>query len=663
MATAAELLAGATEVDSTLIVDSAFRTIKIPSGVPNLGVEYDDEVLRLDFKMPRYVSNTDLSGFSIRINYINARGESDVYTVRDAVVDSQYITFTWLVGPTATRYKGYTKFNICAKTLKADGITVDREFNTTIATLPVLEGLEVDESIVSEYPDLIEQWRRELFGTGDSVIADIEAKRDEALRDIENKNTEYTEAVGIAQEGIRTKADAIVCTIQGENIFVSDSSNDYVSGLKIFGKTTQAADPTPDSPQDLVNIASNNPVTVCVYGKNLLPVNSVTVNNHQAFLLDKPLPVGKYTFRAHVVSNDTDGDKSTVVFMNGSNNVAYIPLKRGDVTYTFNATIPINKVDFCAAYNYSEGTGDTATWTNIQLECGEGVTEYELYREEQSITITIAGGLPGIPVSSGGNYNDANGQQWICDEIDFERGVYIKRIGHKILDGVTDRPYYATHSNGQHYIAIYPIDIARDSRVMSDRYMFSQINWSDSNLTLYGIGGAIIINDSRMNSADDATSIWSTELPEVRYVLATPIETPLTAEEIQWFKFAHTNFPNTTVLNDAGATMELKYNADTKTWIDNLSRASATWLATISLPSSAWTTVSTSLHSQVVSIAGITNNSRVDLYPTVAQLAIFHEKDVAFVTENDNGTVTVYAIGDKPLNDYTMQAQITEVLR
>lgn len=66
-------------------------------------------------------------------------------------------------------------------------------------------------------------------------------------------------------------------------------------------------------------------------------------------------------------------------------------------------------------------------------------------------------------------------------------------------------------------------------------------------------------------------------------------------------------------------------------------------------------------YSQVVDIAGVKSNSKVDLQPSVEQLEVFHEIDLAFVTENDDGVVTVFAIGDKPTNDYTIQATITEV--
>lgn len=68
------------------------------------------------------------------------------------------------------------------------------------------------------------------------------------------------------------------------------------------------------------------------------------------------------------------------------------------------------------------------------------------------------------------------------------------------------------------------------------------------------------------------------------------------------------------------------------------------------------------LFSQVVTIAGVTANSQVDLTPSVEQLAVFYEKDLAFVTENEGGVVTVYAIGQKPQNDYNIQVTITEVV-
>lgn len=91
-------------------------------------------------------------------------------------------------------------------------------------------------------------------------------------------------------------------------------------------------------------------------------------------------------------------------------------------------------------------------------------------------------------------------------------------------------------------------------------------------------------------------------------------------------------------------------------------------ISVVSLPALAWEAtvvdgVEGDPYYQVAEIEGVTKYTKVDLLPSVEQLAIFHDKDLAFVTENEEGVVTVYAIGDKPKNDYTMQVALTEVLK
>lgn len=88
--------------------------------------------------------------------------------------------------------------------------------------------------------------------------------------------------------------------------------------------------------------------------------------------------------------------------------------------------------------------------------------------------------------------------------------------------------------------------------------------------------------------------------------------------------------------------------------------ASTIRTTTLTLYASQWLG-SDGQYSQTVSIANVTQYSKIDLQPTAEQLTIFHDKDIAFVTENDNGVITVYCIGQKPTGDYVMQATITEV--
>jgi hypothetical protein len=93
--------------------------------------------------------------------------------------------------------------------------------------------------------------------------------------------------------------------------------------------------------------------------------------------------------------------------------------------------------------------------------------------------------------------------------------------------------------------------------------------------------------------------------------------------------------------------------------LGSLSKSSAR-IAYVDLIAANWVGAS-SPYSQVVTIDGVTENSQVDLTPSIEQLVIFYEKDLGFVTENEDGVVTVYAIGQKPENDYTIQVTITEV--
>ena len=188
MATADELLS-TIDTDKTLIIDKDLRTIIIPSSVKNLGVESDDDVLRLKFSMPRMYGDVDLSDFSIYINYMNAKNTGDVYVVDDKTIADDTITFSWLVGRVALAYKGNVRFIVCMKK-HDDNSNVIQEYNTTIASLPVLEGLETGETVIQQNPDIIEMLltsSEPLVGTTQTVtpsqvLATIKVGRDIALQ-------------------------------------------------------------------------------------------------------------------------------------------------------------------------------------------------------------------------------------------------------------------------------------------------------------------------------------------------------------------------------------------------------------------------------------------------------------------------------------------------
>lgn len=145
-----------TGADEVITIDNDLRKITIPASITLLGVVSDENVQTLHFQMPKTYKGLDLSEFAIRINYMNANNVGDTYAVDDSEISGENIVFTWTVGRVACMYKGNTKFIVCLKKKDASG-NVLKEFNTSLTSLPVLEGLETTEAVVAENPDIIEQ--------------------------------------------------------------------------------------------------------------------------------------------------------------------------------------------------------------------------------------------------------------------------------------------------------------------------------------------------------------------------------------------------------------------------------------------------------------------------------------------------------------------------
>lgn len=139
-------------VNDIFTVNPQSRTITAPDTEKIFGVFSDGNTERKHFRCPKIVGdNIDLSTMHLYINYQNANGEKSAYLVEDVQTDGDYITFSWLISPNVTAYKGQIKYIVCAK----NGATA--EWNTTLAEGTVLEGLEATEEIVEKNPDIIEQ--------------------------------------------------------------------------------------------------------------------------------------------------------------------------------------------------------------------------------------------------------------------------------------------------------------------------------------------------------------------------------------------------------------------------------------------------------------------------------------------------------------------------
>lgn len=243
--------------DDELIVNADDRTIYIPNTLA--GVTSDEKSTRLKFRCPKSVGdNVDLSAMNVYINFRNANGDIYSYLTDDVTVDGTDITFSWLLSRDVTTYKGNVDFIICAKKIQSDGKIII-EWNTTLATLTVLEGLEPADSyiptekvdVATELMNAVNAVKAELNGVKESIpvvptkvsafendknylnaIPDEYVTEEELnAKDLANK-TYVAEEVSKAVKGGETLSGSTSYT-------VTDSVEYPLVGLKVYGKSDQ----------------------------------------------------------------------------------------------------------------------------------------------------------------------------------------------------------------------------------------------------------------------------------------------------------------------------------------------------------------------------------------------------------------------------------------
>ena len=175
--------------------------------------------------------------------------------------------------------------------------------------------------------------------------------------------------------------------------------------------------------------------------------------------------------------------------------------------------------------------------------------------------------LHGIPVSSGGNYTDANGQQWICDEIDFARSVYVQRLSVKTFTG---NEAYEDHISTVNYVTS-PLAHKNYSPAKCTHSTFqdSTVSWANSTYIRFRPSYFNVSTVSEFRAFLKEQYEVGTPV-SILYILAAPIEAPLSEEELAAYATLHTSRYGTTVTNDQNAYMEIQYVMDAKKYIDSV---------------------------------------------------------------------------------------------
>lgn len=192
--------------------------------------------------------------------------------------------------------------------------------------------------------------------------------------------------------------------------------------------------------------------------------------------------------------------------------------------------------------------------------------------ESQTLTLQTPNALPGIPVTSGGNYTDESGQQWVCDEVDLARGVYVQRITKiKVTSSLN---WQTSGQKVDRYFAWFAGTSA--TNVLCTH--FSTTVGSEA------VGGAIANQNNLIGFAyaqkgtstlDEFKAFLDANEVYVWTSLAEPVETALSAAEISAYKALTTYAPTTSISVTDGAGAKMKYQRDVNIVIKNLEDAIA----------------------------------------------------------------------------------------
>ena len=345
--------------------------------------------------------------------------------------------------------------------------------------------------------------------------------------------------------------------------------------------------PNPEYPQAIESVCYDGNAKFGLYGKNILPNDAVTTVKHGI----------TYTVNddGSITVNGTATGQSSVKIYEGEFTSGYYLSgcpSGSDSGNLYRLQIVNHTNDRYTILARDEGSGSpidiskfNTGYVEIVVPTGSvvsNITFYPMIRlasisddtyepyNKQSLTIPTPDGFHGIKVTDAtlANYTDSNGDMYCCDEVDLERGKYIRRVKAMRVDSILSAN--PNTSNETKYLLSFDIvdmKVASWGFGMCDKFVRGTtkkdgiIRFGANNARIY-----IYTNDERLSDLEKANEYFSNNPIIIQYILATPIESDLTEEQIAQYKALTTNYPNTTILSDAHT--EVEYIADTKKYID-----------------------------------------------------------------------------------------------
>lgn len=308
------------------------------------------------------------------------------------------------------------------------------------------------------------------------------------------------------------------------------------------------------------NQATTNGMVISVESGYILTVKGTSSKawSNLTDFAEIDIPSGKYTFSVDAVPSGLNGIgiKFRKSIEDSTNVTHVITGSKKSITLDY-------LDDFKLVQIYADGCNTSTNYNftiKVMLNAGETALPFE---QHQSQTVNLS-----API-------ELNGFGGVRDTIEIYAdgsGKHIQRVGKMYTRNV---PAVYTSSlknpNGNVYIltvSSWEKEILWTHRnkgqsvstLTKDQYYVGQNESVASSKVIYFISDA--------TTTASALAEIQAENSEIYYVLLNPIETALPQADIDAIKNLHTYKPNTVVMNDADAEMDVHYVADAKTYID-----------------------------------------------------------------------------------------------
>ena len=347
--------------------------------------------------------------------------------------------------------------------------------------------------------------------------------------------------------------------------------------------------PTPEAPVEIESAGDGGDICVKIQGKNLIYTTSVSSSNgvtiskndDGTFTLNGTVTgsnagiyfFGKYSQPKQLLPNGSYKYKVDGLFDN--DNYAIRSIDNGNQAQESNGDVltysyPIYQVAIILRLG---NTYDNVIIKPMLVYGDDMPDEFVPGIDPQTLTYPTPNGLPGIPVESGGNYTDVDGQQWICDEVDFGRGKYVQRVEKEELTGTPNFNVPDVVDAERFRWGSCLTNTYKDGSNLSLSNFATFRRWSTgtSNPPIFAISGKDVYFKPTASTTKEEINALFTQMiasenpPYIVSQLETPVETDLTPEQITAYAALTTYKPNTTITTDSdpAAGIEVKYVADT----------------------------------------------------------------------------------------------------